>query len=362
MKHLKLYESFSEDVSKFEKKLERKYNVVLDLLDYKNGDIVLSKIVVPKEDRNSGLGGKIMQEIVEYADKNKRRIVLTPSTDFGGTSVDRLKEFYKRFDFVENKGKHKEFNTTSSMYRNPKINESFVAAKHEIHPAVLEVLKKYLVLDGPTLKALHVVMEPAFDMAHKGSSVPMRTSTHGQERAALILRDRYFPNSAKFVNADVFDKLAKGKTIYYRGVSKPEYIEELEFGTKHFMGHSSIFQGTWMTNDKEYASHYHYDKTNPLQILLSPDARIITERHAMLKRDELVVGMHNFMNKVSSEIDDEESFKEQYYQAMYIKDYVSHTLVTMNGGKTDGVLLDTGKDKSVLVMFNREKLTVRKAE
>lgn len=84
----------------------------------------------------------------------------------------------------------------------------------------------------------------------------------------------------------------------------------------------------------------------------------------MLKRDELIVGLHNFMNQVAKDIDDEEDFKTQYHQANYIKDYVSHTMMAMNGGRTDGVLLDNGKSakSTVLVMFNREKLTVRKPE
>jgi len=61
-----------------------------------------------------------MQDIIDYADKNKKKIVLTPSTDFGGTSVNRLKSFYKRFGFVENKGRNKDFQIRDTMYRLPK--------------------------------------------------------------------------------------------------------------------------------------------------------------------------------------------------------------------------------------------------
>ena len=109
------------NVSTFEKEIERKYGIILDLMDYKNGDIVLSRIEIPNTLRGSGTGTKAMEDIIAYADKLKRRIVLTPSTDFGATSVGRLKEFYKRFGFVENKGRNKDFSTSQAMYRDPKM-------------------------------------------------------------------------------------------------------------------------------------------------------------------------------------------------------------------------------------------------
>jgi GNAT superfamily N-acetyltransferase len=106
------------DAKSLSKNIEDKYNVKLDLFET-DKDISLSKIVVPKETRGKGIGTSAMEEIINYADINNKRILLTPSTDFGGTSVDRLKEFYKGFGFVENKGKNKDFTTKETMYRNP---------------------------------------------------------------------------------------------------------------------------------------------------------------------------------------------------------------------------------------------------
>jgi len=80
--------------------------------------ITLSKIIVPKNKRNTGIGTEAMNELISYADKKGKRIVLTPSGDFGG-SLSRLKNFYKKFGFVENKGINKDFSTQESMYRNP---------------------------------------------------------------------------------------------------------------------------------------------------------------------------------------------------------------------------------------------------
>jgi len=83
-------------------------------------DINLSRIVVPKEMRNQGVGTQVMSDLSEYADNIGKRITLTPSSDFGG-SVPKLKAFYKELGFVENKGKNKDFSTREAMYREPQL-------------------------------------------------------------------------------------------------------------------------------------------------------------------------------------------------------------------------------------------------
>lgn len=94
--------------------------VDLDAYKGRDGAITLSRIVVPKELRSQGIGSKAMQELSDLADKEKATLRLSPSTDFGGSSVQRLRDFYKRFGFVENKGHAKDFTTRETMYRNPK--------------------------------------------------------------------------------------------------------------------------------------------------------------------------------------------------------------------------------------------------
>ncbi len=79
----------------------------------------LNRIDVPKSQRNSGIGTQIMQDLVDAVDAQGATLKLSPSGDFGG-SVPRLKEFYKRFGFVENKGKAKDYAISESMYRTPK--------------------------------------------------------------------------------------------------------------------------------------------------------------------------------------------------------------------------------------------------
>lgn len=93
--------------------------VDVDIYLSSSGEIHLSRIFVPKENRKQGVGSQIMQFIVNYADKENRIITLSPSTDFGGTSINRLKNFYKNFGFVENKGRNKNYKYSSTMIRYP---------------------------------------------------------------------------------------------------------------------------------------------------------------------------------------------------------------------------------------------------
>jgi predicted GNAT family acetyltransferase len=95
--------------------------VVLDIYEAnKNPNkLFLSKIEVPKEMRKQGVGSEVMQQLSEFADQQGKTIALSPSTDFGASSVSRLKDFYKRFGFIENKGRNKDFSISESMYRLP---------------------------------------------------------------------------------------------------------------------------------------------------------------------------------------------------------------------------------------------------
>ena len=100
MKYIKLYEQYILEKMVLGE-LEDEFNITLDLYD--NGRwLELSKIVIPKESRGSGIGSKVMQRIVDFADKEGKKIYLTPSKDFGASSVARLEKFYKGFDFVKN--------------------------------------------------------------------------------------------------------------------------------------------------------------------------------------------------------------------------------------------------------------------
>lgn len=107
--------NYSELVEQLMNYIKNKYSV--DFFIHYNKfshTIILSKIVIDKINRNSGIGTNIMNEICLFADKHKMRIALTPSTAFGG-SKSRLIQFYKRFGFKPYKG----FEYYESMVRLP---------------------------------------------------------------------------------------------------------------------------------------------------------------------------------------------------------------------------------------------------
>ena len=84
----------------------------------KKDKISISNIVVKKELRNSGIGQAILTDIINYADENGKTITLTPTSEFG--TKERLKQWYKRNGFVENKGRNTDFTISDSMYRLPR--------------------------------------------------------------------------------------------------------------------------------------------------------------------------------------------------------------------------------------------------
>jgi len=89
--------------------------------------IVLSTLIIPKGKRKQGIGSQIMQELTDYADQVGKRLETTPGEKdryHGTTSRRRLINFYKRFGFVSNKGRNKDFRTRETMLREPKKNRS----------------------------------------------------------------------------------------------------------------------------------------------------------------------------------------------------------------------------------------------
>ncbi len=127
----------------------------VDISIYGKDKIHLGKIVVPKDQRNKGLGTQIMNDLVQQADEIGATVTLSPASDFGGNK-ERLKDFYKRFGFVQNTGRNKDFSIRESMYRVPKekgspetpLNESDLLAGMGtvgaglLSPAVLEYLRR----------------------------------------------------------------------------------------------------------------------------------------------------------------------------------------------------------------------------
>lgn len=101
--------------------LENKYWVKLDIYPKSNYMISLDKIEVPKTSRNKWVWTKVMDEIIDFADKNWIDISLTPDTSLW-SSKWRLIDFYKKFWFVENKWSKQDFLTRNTYIRRSKNN------------------------------------------------------------------------------------------------------------------------------------------------------------------------------------------------------------------------------------------------
>ncbi len=119
---MKLFQLF-ENISAFSKQIEDKYNLSSFFVHERPDVITLDMIEVPKADRKQGIGTAVMNELIDYADQTNKRIILTtgkPDDRHGTTSLKRLIKFYKRFGFIENKGRNKDFTISQNMYRDPK--------------------------------------------------------------------------------------------------------------------------------------------------------------------------------------------------------------------------------------------------
>jgi len=115
------YTELPGELAALKDKYERQGVTVELAASDRNGPTVsLDSIVVPKGQRGEGVGSAFMGELVRWADANQATVFLTPSKDFGATSVGRLRTFYGRFGFKRNLGRNKDFRSWDAMVRQPK--------------------------------------------------------------------------------------------------------------------------------------------------------------------------------------------------------------------------------------------------
>jgi GNAT superfamily N-acetyltransferase len=84
----------------------------LDLFVWENNEkIQLDTIVVPPDMRNKGTGTTVIKELQQYARKVGKPIVLSPAPFKG--KKKKLDNFYRKLDFVPNKGRNIDYTLTS---------------------------------------------------------------------------------------------------------------------------------------------------------------------------------------------------------------------------------------------------------
>ncbi len=115
----------NEDLESFVNKTKEKHGLqALNMYhDKRTNHLKLDNIIVSKDKRKQGVGSAAMHDITSYADHHKMHMSLTTATKddhHGTTSSSRLKSFYKKHGFVENKGRNKDFTIRDNMIRKHK--------------------------------------------------------------------------------------------------------------------------------------------------------------------------------------------------------------------------------------------------
>lgn len=135
-------------VEKLENDIKSKYPQLHQIELFMDGDknsLFLGDVSVKDQFRGTGVGTRVMNDIVAFADANGVPIVLIPNPESETkAAVKRLILFYNRFGFVVNRGKNADSFLSDpdgvSMYRRPvKANE--VVLKELIKKIVREQMK-----------------------------------------------------------------------------------------------------------------------------------------------------------------------------------------------------------------------------
>jgi len=110
-----------EDTTALVDALEAEYPVELWVYPIRaTPGVRISTIRVPPEHRGEGIGTEVMDKITRWADERGATLVLTPESEGRtGPSKTALKRWYRRFGFVPNKGRAKDYLYTDAMIRRP---------------------------------------------------------------------------------------------------------------------------------------------------------------------------------------------------------------------------------------------------
>ena len=244
--------------------------VKLDVSDGGEKPLGISRIVVPENMRNQGIGSQVMNDLITHADDANKMITLTPSKDFGASSVDRLRDFYKQFGFVENKGKNKDYAISDTMYRKPTAAEPQMGADLSSIGAAQELANKAMQTYGTT----HNIAEAGYVLPNG----KMLDFSGRHEAGYNRMGDRFVPKQGER------DWLANDRAVDHRDVvhmmTGPEGMEGHE-GMSKFMADASAirnkpgigFEAATIPTDKQIktivSSHNTKYRGEPMLVELS---------------------------------------------------------------------------------------------
>ena len=150
-----------------------------------------------------------MKHLTDWADANGKTVTLSPSSDFGGNKA-RLVEFYKRFGFVENKGRNKDFSISDTMFRKPSksVNARRAVSAHPLEAAA-----------GPLPGQIERVIVSLQNDGRLPIRIPPETMRHVAESLA-----RYFQTAS----ADKIEQFAEAAKAAVEAELKTENVQTVE--------------------------------------------------------------------------------------------------------------------------------------
>lgn len=148
-------------------------------------------------EQGKGSGTRFMEDLARLADERGWTLALTPDDSFGASSVKRLKDFYKRFGFVDNKGRNSDFYTRESMIRRPK---EFLEKPENQEKVIRDAVVEYLRSKGIEVSTDWKLGQKILD--DYNSRVANREDAEGYE-----------VKPQKVTDQQTLDELNKGKTV-----------------------------------------------------------------------------------------------------------------------------------------------------
>lgn len=231
-----------------------------DLLDGRSS-VTLSKIVVPKAERGSGAGTQFMSDLTALADKDRRMLTLSPSSDFGG-SKKRLEDFYKRFGFVSNKGRNKDFEISESMYRKPQsVKADLMRAPQDdaLETARKNAVKMLGLPESNTAmdraRALGYLddVDGAYRGQHAAPTMADDVAAPAHELNKVYPDDIYSSNAARYYGDGADDARDAMVVRGLQGLRNNPEAQTWAYRAVPKSAPDNLQHGDWVTTSKQYA-------------------------------------------------------------------------------------------------------------
>ena len=255
------------------------------------------------------LGTKAMQDIVDYADQTGQRITLTPTKDFGATSVSRLEKFYKQFGFKENSGKNKDFSTRERFIREPSLNQQ---ARGKIRLATDDAKAAITLMKNANASTF------IHETGHHWLDELMRDATNEHAPADLIkdsqtVRDWLGVKDGEEIPTKAHEKFARGFERYLMEGTAP---------SKQLAGIFAKFK-QWLTKL--------YQTVDKLRSPISDDIRDVFDRLLAKNPEKTVIAPEHDAGKMMADIHETDAEHTAPEHAAEVADNINNERQRLKG-------------------------------